>query len=216
MIDIRNWTCSPPSLWRYSHMASLVAGVNQECSLEYPGWVAFVKNAILGYPADINKVNTVSGMFEQVWTEGPQGYTDPTSWKQFVSKDTPSGGINWAPLDLSADSGDLIVTKDSSYVTWQAGKIVGPTQNVGEVAIRVEQPQTLDVGVLKGISVVIQHYYWGSTEEQNWWAAGYGQVRWQGKTLNAAGKYDLVTDNVFDQVTLGPTPKMVLPTGFSF
>ena len=25
MIDIRNWTCSPPSLWRYSHMASLVA-----------------------------------------------------------------------------------------------------------------------------------------------------------------------------------------------
>jgi hypothetical protein len=223
MNDIRNYMVAAPQFFRVSHLASLVAGVNQECTLEYGDWIADIKSASKGYPFDLNFVNlknpaAASGVIEQAYTEGDNGYTDPTNTKKFISSDTlsigGSGGINWAPLDLDTYDGSKIHTTDTTYQTWQGGKVIA-TQNLGPVDIAVEQPQSLLVGALGTISVVVHHYYWGTTEEITWYGYQLGKVRWQ-KSVLTGDVYVPTTPLVFDQVTAGPTPRLVPPTGFVF
>jgi hypothetical protein len=206
----------PPSGFsRNYHYASKQAGVNPQFILQQPitatgGWLWYIKNPS-GYPWDINWYN--DQYIFQVVTEGPSGWTDPSSYKIFVSNSWPDskGGVAWSPRYVDVAPFPTLTTADSSYETWLGGAQVGSTQSLGAVQCRIEGPYNLACGDLGTVPVLVQSYFWNpglTVKEVNWYGFQLGLIRWQEWHLQS-GVYVIGTDNIFDQKRAGGTPQPV-------
>lgn len=214
MIDVVfDYMLAPLSFQAKQHLQGADAS-KYVAGLWQPGWI-WQQKSPKGYPWDGNAYD--EQYVYQIFTEGPQGWTDPTSYKQFVSKSWPNGhgGIAWCPRYFNPPLTGSLVTVDTSYNTYQGGKQVGVTQNLGGPAVtQLYGPVTQDVGALKQADTIIQSYQWGTNlanMEVNTYARGYGWVMWQLWQLQG-GVYKLTSSiSLYDQVASGGTPALVFP-----
>lgn len=220
MIDVLTYMVPNPATLdsKSFHLGSKQAGVNPMFVLQSPltttsGWIYYIKNPS-GFPWDINFYD--QNYVYQCITEGPSGWTNPSSYKVFASTSWPGGhgGIGWSPRYIGdGPFENYLVTEDTTYQTWLNGALQA-TQNLGAVSTLVQGPFNLACGDLGTLACIILSYQWNNpgvplgTQEQFWYAYGYGQVRWQEYQLSS-GIYVLKTDALFDQKVAGGTPTPV-------
>ena len=225
MIDLLDYIMAPDSTKASFHQES-ADGTKYNATLWQPGWMFNIKSA-QGFPCD--SFHYDDQFIYQNTTEGPQGWTNPTSYKAFAAKTWPNGhgGIAWMPrfIDPAQGASDPLFS-DSTYVTLQGGKPVGVPQNLGgDVATIVRGPAIMDVGALKQVSVITQSYFWnnGVKQEVNTYAydpvkkQGLGLVKWQGLVLqNGVYVQDIDSKgqpllSLMDTQKPGGTPALVFP-----
>jgi hypothetical protein len=213
--DMLSFMLSGQQFNSIQHLASKQAGVNPVYDYWEQSWLWLIKG-VNGFPYDIDSYD--KQYVYQNYTEGPSGWTDFTSYKQFASKTFPNGngGIGWSYryLDTANPPGPL--QSDSTYNTYQGGKQVNTTpENLGgDTITQVKLPSIMTIGSLTNILVVELDYFWGSTLEKHFYGLGLSMVQWENWT-SVNGVYVLQTQNIFDQVTIGggvkPKTNIVLP-----
>jgi hypothetical protein len=217
VIDVLDYMLATLTFSTRQHLIGTDPGSVPSYSLWLPGEPAkiiLIKGSS-GFPADINYYD--DQFIYQLTTEGPSGWSDPSSYKKFISKSWPNahGGIAWSPRYHVRGQSTPIITYDSSYVTMQGGKQIALQNLGGPVVTSIQGPYSLVVGSLGLLPVLVQHYMWGARLENlevNWYALGYGHVRWQSWYMsNPIGLYALTADRLCDQITPGGTPALNFP-----
>lgn len=215
LVDVLQYMIPPAGFSNNFHYASKQPGVNPQFIMQQPmtatsGWIWYIKNPG-GFPWDINWYN--ENYVFQVVTEGVEGWTNPSSYKIFVSDSWANnkGGIAWSPRYIGSPPFESLTTANSSYQTWLGGAQQGATQNLGTVMCRIEGPYNLACGDLGTVPVLVQSYFWNpgfTMKEVNWYGFQLGLIRWQEYAL-VSGVYKLTIDNIFDQKKPGGTPAPV-------
>lgn len=175
-----------------------------------------------GFPADINVVG--EDYIYQLVTEGPNGWSDPTSYKQFASKTFPNGkgGIPWLPRYITEGAEPItIVCADSTYQTYGGGKVANTQTLGGPVSITVYGPIIHDFGGDLGQQLaLVQDYFWGGSagnanRERNYYIKGLGHALWSLSTLQNGLYVNTQTPgkdwSLFNRKQLGATPKVNFP-----
>lgn len=236
MVDVLNYMIPNQTFSKNYHLVSPANPVY--CYVQYYGPVSGmiwnIKNA-QGFPWDGNYFNphvilqTVTGVDST--PSNPNGsWTDPTLYKIFTNTTiigSASGdpGIGWSPRNIRAQAipqPDFLVS-DSTYSTMQGSTILS-TQNLGGPTVcQIQGPFQLQVGALGYLDCLVQTYSWGTmpspTMEVNWYALGFGHVRWQewtvqnvpGVTNDTNAHYQMTRDVLSDQVVAGGTPALIWP-----
>jgi hypothetical protein len=198
---------------------------------ENSGVLWYIKNA-QGYPWDGNYYN--ANLVLQSVTEidstptNPNGsWTDPTLYKKFTNQALVGGnvsGIGWSPRHIQTQAIPFpqYLTTDSTYDSMQNATVLSTSDLGGPTICQIQGPFDLQVGALGFLPTLVQTYLWGPsstpTMEVNWYALGFGWVRWQeylvtnsSSTPLTNGQYQLNRDELFDSVVAGGTPTLVWP-----
>lgn len=201
-----------PALWLMEdrHLSSVAHPIY---GLRKNDWAWLIKGRS-GFPWDGNYFDD-QYIYHSI-TEGPNGWKDPTSYKIFRSKSwNERGGIAWSPrwIDPTKNGSDDLVTDDTSYETWENGKLV-KTQNLGDKCVcSVRSPRNMVVGKLGLQNCIVQSYQWDTNlrhMEVNTYALNLGWVKWQLYQMQD-GKYAQVQETVFDRMDHGGSPELVFP-----
>jgi hypothetical protein len=207
--DMLNFMSTGPQFNSINHIASKQAGVNPVYNYWQQGWLWLIKG-IGGFPWDIDAYD--SKYIYQNYTEGPNGWTDFTSYKQFNSPTFPNGkgGIGWSYRYLDTENPPGPLQSISTYNTFQGGKQINnkPENLGGDVITQVKLPTLMKIGNLGEILVVELDYFWGNTLEKHFYGLGLSMVQWENWVMSD-GVYTIQTQNIFDQITAGGgvTPK---------
>lgn len=210
MVDVMLYVMPSQAFLERWHLAAKEHPIFQ---LWQPGELWHIKGKP-GYPWDGNVYD--DNYIYQVYTEGPDGWTDPSSYKRFVSKSWPNGqgGICWCPRYIKnireSPHPVFLLTPDSTYETWKNNQLVN-TQQLGLVQCQISGPYNLECGQLGVQECLVQTYQWDPNflhMEVNWYALGLGWVKWQLWKIEG-GHYVLVQETNFFQLEEGGTPPLV-------
>lgn len=219
-IDVMLYMMPPQAFVTTMHLAAKEHPIYQDW---HPGELWHIKGS-RGFPWDGNVYD--EEYIYQLYTEGRNGWEDPSSFKKFVSKSWPNGkgGIAWCPRYLPKQplfgevslriAPHFIITPDSSYQIWENGKLIA-TQQLGVVQCQMSGPHVIDCGGDIGWhQCLVQTYQWDPNflhMEENWYGLGLGWVRWRLWRMRD-GIYWLVQETSFNKLTPGGTPALVPPS----
>jgi hypothetical protein len=201
-----------PAQW-FTDDKHLSSSAHPVFGLRKDDWLWYIKGRS-GFPWDGNYFDD-KHIYHSI-TEGPKGWQDPTSYKIFRSKSWNSrGGIAWSPryIDPMQATSDNLVTDDSTYETYENGKLIN-TQNLGgKIVCNLRGPHNIIVGKLGLQNVVVQSYQWDTGlkhMEINTYALNLGWVKWELYELKS-GTYAQVQETLFDRVDNSGTPELIFP-----
>lgn len=166
-----------------------------------PGRIWYPKSAANVMPADLN---TFDGLWVyQKLTE--QDWTNPNSFKAFVSSQWPGGGIPLCArfMDLSVPQPPVVTTDSSFRIYSDCNTFV--TQNLNQVQTQVIGLFTVGLGGdLGNLPCVVIEYQWNNaqTKETFWFAEHYGWVQWSTANL-VQGQYVTQKTVTFNSIVAG-------------
>jgi hypothetical protein len=210
MLDVLSYML--PARW-FAEERHLSASDHPIYGLKKDDWLWMIKGRS-GFPWDANYYDDHI-VFHSI-TEGPKGWEDPTSYKIFRSKTWNSrGGIAWCPRFIDpARNYEPLVTDDTTYETYENGRLVNTQTLGGPCVCTVQGPFNLKFGKLDLQSVIVQSYKWDADlkhMEVNYYGLNLGWIKWELHELRN-GNYVQVQESLFDRVDHGGTPELIFPS----
>lgn len=190
--------------WARAQGTHLVSPNNPLYCILEPGRIWYPKTAGPGrMPADLDTYDE-----EFIYQKATENlWTNPASFKSFVSSNWPGGGIPFCPrylIDATPRVYGPWVTKDSSFRLYSSCSAFTES-NLGQVQTQAfgPVPMALD-DTLGTLNCIIVEYQWsnGAVMETFIFAEGYGWVWWS-SSMMVNGGYVLQQMSVFNTVAAG-------------